>query len=118
MTATLVYLATPYTLYPHGPERAFIDAAKCSARLLLIGIHVYSPIVHFHPIAEHGKVKGSQEFWLELDEIMMARCDACVVAHMDGWDKSSGVVHEIAFFKAAGKPIYDLYIDTLDMVRR
>lgn len=49
--AGLVYLATPYSKYPRGIEAAFVDASRLAACLVRLGISVYSPIAHTHPIA-------------------------------------------------------------------
>lgn len=114
----LVYLATPYSKYPAGLEAAFVDAAKLTARLLRVGVKVYSPIAHTHPIAVHGNLDAlDHSIWLPFDEAIMAKSDAMLVAKMDGWDKSIGIKHEIGVFGAAEKPIYYLDVETL-AVRR
>ena len=117
---TLAYLATPYSKYMGGDlERAFIDAARLAARLLAVGVHCYSPIVHMHPIAIHGGLDPlDYGIWLPFDEMMMASCDTLIVAQMDGWDQSVGIAHEITLFKKAKKPVFDLNIETLTMTRR
>lgn len=115
----LAYLATPYSKYKAGIEQAFIDAAKLAARLMQAGINVYSPIAHTHPIAIYGEIDPYDlTLWLELDRAMMSKCDTLIVAHMDGWEQSSGVAHEIAFFAHAGRPVFDLDCDTLHMELR
>lgn len=113
----LYYLATPYTKYKGGDiEAAFTEAAALAARLLKAGHKVYSPIAHTHPLAMHGKLDAlDHSIWLPFDEAMMRACDALLVAHMDGWKESKGVLHEIQFFAKANKPIFDLNIDTLAM---
>ncbi len=116
---TLAYMASPYTRYSRGIGAAFVDAAKLAARLIQAGVNVYSPIVHSHPIAECGDIDPrDQKFWHDFNQTMLAKCDVLIVAHMDGWEDSSGVAHEIAFFAAEGKPIFDLDPMTLGMVRR
>lgn len=115
----LSYLGTPYTRYKLGIERAFMDACALAARLLQVGIPVYSPIAHTHPIAVHGKLDPLDlGIWLPFDEAMMSRCDVLLVAHMDGWDLSRGIEHEVKFFQRIGKAVFDLDPDSLKMVRR
>lgn len=116
----LCYLATPYTKYQGGDMgAAFVDASKLAAKLLHSGVKVYSPIAHCHPIAVNGgPPPGDHEFWLPFDEAMMTAAHVLIVAHMDGWDRSKGIAHEIAFFERAGKPIYDLDPGTMLMKRR
>jgi len=49
---------------------------------------------------------------------MLDRCDVLIVAHMLGWQDSIGIKIEIDYFIEADKPIYDLNIKNLCMVRR
>lgn len=119
MKGNLSYLATPYTKYPDGPEQAFRDAASLAARLLRIGLKVYSPIAHTHPIAVYGNIDPLDlSIWLPFDEAMMIAADVLIVAHMAGWKESRGIAHEIQFFEESHKPIFDLEPKTLLMVRR
>ena len=110
MSDKLFYLATPYSKYKGGNlGQAFRDAAELAGKLLKAGYKVYSPICHTHPIAEYGELDPlDHSIWLPFDEAMMRACDALMVAHMDGWEESFGIAHEIEFFEASGKPVYDL----------
>lgn len=115
----LAYLATPYTRYPAGIERAFTDAAKLAARLLHAGVKVYSPIAHTHPLAVYGDLDPlDHSIWLPFDEAMMAKADVLIVARMEGWAASKGIAHEIQYFADRHKPIFDLDPVTLTMTRR
>jgi nucleoside 2-deoxyribosyltransferase len=112
----LCYLATPYSKYAGGLDAAFRDAAKLAALLLRAGVKCYSPIAHTHPIAVHGKVDPlDHSIWLPFDEAMMRAADVLLVAEMDGWKESKGVLHEINFFATAGKPVFYLDPATLTM---
>lgn len=116
---TLAYLATPYSKYTPGIEAAFIDASKLAARLMLSGVQVYSPIAHTHPLAVHGGIDPLDlSIWLPFDEAMMKACDVLIVAHMQGWEESTGIAHEVKFFEDAGKRIYDLDPIALSMTSR
>jgi hypothetical protein len=116
---TLAYLATPYSKWALGLEDAFIQAAKLAARLLTSGIKVYSPIAHTHPLAIYGNLDPlDHSIWLPFDEAMMTAAATLIVAHMDGWDTSRGIAHEIAFFERTEKPIFDLDPLSLTMVQR
>lgn len=111
----LVYLATPYSKYPAGPVVAFERAAALAARCLTAGIKVYSPITHTHPIAIHGGLDPlDHKIWLAFDEAMMDAAETLLVAKMAGWQESSGIVHEIEFFRSCGKPIF--YLDPGSLV--
>jgi hypothetical protein len=113
---SLVYLATPYSKYPGGIEAAFKDASKLAGRLLRLGVKVYSPIAHTHPIAINGNLDPmDHSIWLPFDKSIMDKADAILVAKMPSWQDSKGIAHEIEVFGNAGKPIYYLDTDTLDV---
>jgi hypothetical protein len=116
---TLSYLATPYSKYERGIEAAFIEASKLAARLIKSGVTVYSPIVYSHPVAIHGGIDPlDQQFWYDFDQAMMEKCDVLIIAHMDGWEQSTGIAHEVAFFQERWRPIFDLDPVTLRMEKR
>jgi nucleoside 2-deoxyribosyltransferase len=69
------------------------------------GVMVFSPIAHTHPIAMHGELPTSFEFYAAYDEMMISRCDAVVILMLDGWRESVGVTAEIEIAKRLGKPI-------------
>jgi hypothetical protein len=117
---TLAYLASPYSRFPRGLAEAFIEAARITAKLVRAGVNVYSPIAHTHFVAIYGDLDPlDHSLWLKFDENMMSRADALIVAHMEGWQESVGIAHEIEFFERAGKPIYDLPdIQSCNLIRR
>jgi Domain of unknown function (DUF1937) len=115
----LTYLATPYSKYPNGIDVAFRDACMLAANLISLGMKVYSPIAHTHPIAIYGSVDPfDHAIWLPLDFAIMDRCDNLLVAHMSGWEDSYGIGEEIKYFTKAGKEIYDLDVDTFEITKR
>ena len=115
----LYYLASAYTHYPEGLDKAAEHAAAIVADLLVIGIHTFSPIVHGHPVSTVGQLDHLDlDLWYPFNETMMARCDVLIVAHLPGWETSKGIAHEIAFFNEMRKPIFDLDPKTLSMSRR
>jgi hypothetical protein len=102
----LIYLATPYTCYPYGPNAAFEDAAAIAAALIKRGLAVFSPICHSHPIAVYGGIDAvDHELWMRIDREMWERCDELLVAKMPGWDQSRGIAAEIEYFLSHGKPV-------------
>lgn len=105
----LCYLATPYSKYPGGIEKAFQDASALAAKLLRLGVSVYSPIAHTHPIAVYGNIDPhDHDIWLPFDEAMMRACEYLLVAEMPGWQESKGIAYEIAFFERSGKAVYHI----------
>jgi hypothetical protein len=105
----LIYLACPYT-HPDANVRLyrFQQATKAAAALIRRGHIVFSPITMTHPIdielAGAESTLGS-EFWVHFDETFMDRCDIFVLLPLVGWQDSSGVRRELAYFQAMGKPL-------------
>lgn len=117
--AGIAYLATPYSKFKPDPAAAFRAACKIAAHLVCAGIKVYSPIAHTHPIAVHGALDLlDHAIWLPFDEAMMEASSVLIVAHLEGWNESIGIAHEVKFFEERGRPIYDLDPRSLMMVRR
>ncbi len=115
----LAYLASPYNNYYAGSEAAHRDICIIAGHLIQAGMALYCPIAHNHPIAVHtGMNLHDYELWMPLDKIMMNRCEILIIAHMIGWENSRGIKEEINYFVEANKPVYDLDIRTLCMVRR
>lgn len=115
----LAYLATPYARAPGGIWKAFFDASELAARLLQAGMKIFCPIAHGHPIAVFGGLDPvDHSIWLPFDEAMMDAAHVLIVAHLEGWESSKGVAHEIEYFRERGKPIFDLEPKTLTMMRR
>src|SRR6516164_1938445 len=108
--AELVYLATPYSKYPAGLEKAHSEAARLTGELLKLGLRVYSPISHTHPIAVYAGINPlDHSIWLPFDQAIMSKSDALLVAKMDKWEESYGIGEEIKWFGEAGRPIH--YLD-------
>jgi hypothetical protein len=112
----MIYLASPFTKYRLGIEAAFIEISRIAGRLVGRGLDVYSPIAHSYPLALHGGLDVlDQDLWTKVDAPFVAMCSELYVAKMDGWQSSSGVQHEVQEFLNAGKPIYFVDPETLDV---
>jgi hypothetical protein len=110
----LVYLATPYTKFNPDIDAAFRDASALAAKLLEHDVKVYSPIAHCHPIAIYGGLNPRDHaIWIPFNEAMMTASAALLVAQMEGWRESFGVLHEIKFFAEQRKPVF--YLDTVTL---
>ena len=72
----LIYLASPYS---HKEDEIkyyrYLQALKYKCFKLNQGIHIYSPIVESHAIAERKLVKGDWQTWQAYDINMLSRCD-------------------------------------------
>ncbi len=112
----LVYVASPYTKYPGGIRTAFEEISAICAKLVLMGINIYSPVIHSHPIAVHGGLDPlDHKLWLNVDEPMMKKADALLVATMKGWQESFGVQYEISQFELLDKPVHYLNPKTMEV---
>lgn len=113
---SLCYLATPYSKFPTGIEDAFKAACILTGVLLRKGVKVYSPIAHTHPIAIHGGIDPlDHDIWLPFDQAMMEAAGICVVAMLPTWEQSYGISVEIETFRKAGKPVFYLNPETLEL---
>lgn len=116
---TLAYLTSPFNNYHTGSEQAHIDICIIAGHLIEAGVMLYCPIAHSYPISIHTGIElHNYELWMPLDKMMLDRCDTLIVAHMLGWQNSRGIKEEIDYFIESKKPIFDLSIKTLCMVRR
>ena len=101
----MIYLASPYS-HPEVMIRRqrFHAACRAAAALLASGLTVFSPIVHGHPLVDHG-LPTDWPFWERFDRDHMTRCDEVVVLMLDGWRESVGVAAEIRIAGELGKPV-------------
>ena len=99
----LTYLAIPYSHHdPAIRQLRFDQVNRVAARLINEGHLIFSPISHSHHIAaEHGLHCG-WEFWRRHDEFFLAVSSRLLILKLDGWDKSMGVMAEIAFAEKCG----------------
>ena len=114
----LIYLASPYTKYPTGREAAFQEASRLTAVMLEHDFNVFGPITYSHPLTPFLRartVDQEHEFWMRIDREIFRKCDAIVVAMMEGWPSSKGVTEEIAWFRWANRPVWFLDPETLEL---
>lgn len=104
----LVYLASPYSHpYEKVKDERFILTAACASDLFAAGIHIFSPIVHCHPMHRYGGgLPGNFEFWEAYDRAMIGLSEALVILKLDGWHESKGVRAEYDIAVDLGLQIY------------
>lgn len=106
------YLASPYQ-NPDNPADLsycilrFEEVCKAAALLMSRGQHIFCPIAHSHPIANHlhGDLRTSHDFWLRQDFAMLAMADRLIVLQLHQWERSYGVAREIEFARDNGIPV-------------
>ena len=109
----MIYLASPYTHVDDAVRESRFDAAcLATSTLLRAGLHVYSPIVHSHPLVRYG-LPIEWEFWQAHDCEHLRRCDSMIVLTLDGWKLSRGVQAEINLAIAMDLPIHYLSPETI-----
>lgn len=122
----VIYLATPYSLVVKSKEiginkpnyseqdkqlriKRFKAVNKVAADLIKRGFSIISPISQSHPIAVQENIEGTFDTWADMDYNIISRCDMVFVFCQDGWDKSEGVMKEIAFARQNNIPV--IFID-------
>jgi hypothetical protein len=101
----VIYLASPYS-HPHAVvrEHRFLAACQVAAKFIASGHATFSPIVHGHPLVDHG-LPTDWWFWERVNREHIARCDEVVVLTLNGWQDSVGVAAEIRIAGELGKPV-------------
>ena len=103
------YLATPYTKYPLGLDAAWRAACMAAGNLVKLGVPVFSPIAHSHPIAEISDIKKKDHgIWLPVARPMMDAAFGMLILTLPTWQTSFGINEEIKIFDAACKPIEEI----------
>lgn len=101
----MIYLASPYSHpCPTIREARFHAVCRMAALLMRQGQVVFAPIVHGHPLVDHG-LPTEWPFWERFDREHLRRCDELVVLTLDGWRESVGVTAEIRIAGELGKPV-------------
>ncbi|MDE2096261.1 MAG: DUF1937 family protein [Patescibacteria group bacterium] len=110
------YLATPYTNYPDGHEAAFRAAALLTARLHELGVRVFCPITHSHPISVAlPSERSSFAYWLDIDLWAVDNSKGVLVGQLPTWRASQGVQKEVQRARFADLPVLYLHPATLCM---
>ena len=101
----MIYLASPYSHADAAVrEQCFRAACRATALLIREGNAVFAPIVHGHPLVDHGLPTG-WSFWERFDREHIRRCDEVAVLMIDGWQESGGVREEIRIARELGLPV-------------
>lgn len=107
----MIYLASPYSHPdPAVREQRFRAACRATVALLCAGEHVFSPIVHSHPLVAFA-MPTAWAFWERIDRAHLERCDEVMVLMLDGWAHSVGVREELRIARELGRPVRFLEVD-------
>ncbi|MSR57615.1 MAG: DUF1937 family protein, partial [Planctomycetaceae bacterium] len=101
-----IYLCSPYSHSdPTVREQRYQAACAMTARMMLEGQVVYSPVVHGHPLTRLG-LPIDWFFWQYFDLRHLEYCNEILVLMLDGWTESAGVRAEIEIATEFGKPVW------------
>ena len=110
----MIYLASPYSHPdPTVVEERYQKALAAVAKYAQLKIAVYSPIVHWHCVAQRYELPTDAAFWSGLNETMLKRCSKLVVLAIDGWSGSVGIQQEYDWALALDLPISFIKPDAL-----
>lgn len=113
----MIYLASPYSHPdPKVREERFRAVCEQAAKIFKMGLPVFSPIAHTHPIAEFGLPKDFSTY-KEFDQIFIQVCDEVWVLCIDGWKESVGIQKEIQLAKEKGKKVSYLFPRTQVLIQ-
>jgi hypothetical protein len=105
----MIYLASPYT-HPDESvmEGRFKQVVAVAAAMINQGAIVYSPIMHFHPIAQMHGLPRDFTYWKLVNEAVLQHCNKILILHLHGWEESQGITAEIAFAREHGVAVYHI----------
>jgi len=117
MKDELYYLASPYSHKEEGIQeyRYQKTLMACDIISQRYNIAIISPIVYGHQFAKFLNYPTDAESWKVFNTVLMKRSDYLIVLQLEGWEHSEGIVHEIDYFKEAGKKIG--YINEKELIK-
>jgi len=111
----LIYLATPYStpLYPLSRRSELLNeryelTLEVCGNMLRRGFIVYSPIVHWHPVAVKYRFRKDHKFWSKIDNTMINLCSVVFVHPLSlglSVFNSEGVIKDISFARYLSKDV-------------
>lgn len=91
----IIYLASPYTHEDKNVrELRFLQVADYTAKQMILGNIVFSPITYGHVLSEHQDMPTDFEFWENFCFTFLSKCSEMHVLKLDGWSLSKGVFAE------------------------
>lgn len=91
----MIYLATPYSA---RPTYGYALAKTVAHALFTQGHFVFSPILHWHPVALDAGLPSDAEYWMAYNINMMSRADDMLVVRASGWFESKGIAAELLWW--------------------
>ena len=103
----MIYLISPYEHDTDGIMQLRYEMA-CEACVILTGrgFVMYSPIVHWHPIACRFDLPRDHEFWMFHNHEMISLSGSVLVLKLIGWADSKGVHRDTQEALSQNKPLH------------
>ncbi len=101
------YISNPYNgTEEQKAERARIAAQVCG-KLLKMGIHAWSPIVHNHAMMKSSEfaLEERRSLILDFDFSLLRSAQGMLALTIDGWEQSYGVKAEIELCEKLSIPV-------------
>lgn len=101
-----LYLASPYSHESRFIRKLRFDAVcYVVGQMTVEGLITFSPIAHYHPIADVCELPTDFEFYRNINFIYIRSCFQFGVLMLPGWDESIGVKGEISIAENLNKEI-------------
>lgn len=101
-----IYLASPYSdPYPAIQEQRFLAVCKKAGELMNLGLLIYSPIAHSHPIAKLCDLPKDYKYWQKVNHEFIMWADEVWVLMLPGWECSRGIKDELEFADSLEKTV-------------
>ena len=112
------FVSSPYNHNSVSVRSAhFEDVCKVCAHFAAeLRMIVYSPIVHWHPIAAIYDLPKGHEYWKEADETMLSKAREMIIIHMEGTEESAGIENETRFCNQNNIPIRHFSLKKMEFV--
>ena len=103
----LVFISSPYS-HPHKEVMTgrAIAAGDYAAFCMGMGLHPFSPIAHWHNIADRCDMPTDAGPWMKYNREMLRACDCVHVLCIDGWRESKGVGYELQWASDLRIPVW------------
>ena len=94
------YIATPFShKRMKVMQKRYKAAVTFSAALYKIGQPHYNPIVNTFPPSVILQNSNDSDFWVEVDSIVLRKCDGLWIVMAPEWASSKGIAREIEEFR-------------------
>ena len=117
---SFIYIASPYTdPDPRVREKRYLQVSYYVVALLARHKFPYSPIVSNHHLALEFDLTHTALDWMAYNFAMLSSASELHVLQLPGWEKSTGVLAEMNFWRAArqGLPIQMVKMPTQSEIR-